>query len=120
MATGIAGDDFPFAPFGPHLRNTILFTGYGGERVWGLEGPVQRNNRVEDDPAGASLAEFRVRCGFVHLPVAWIAFEAQPELRAICTSDEMRPWHTGTDYERPIARRIIEERGVPRGRFAVT
>lgn len=118
IATGMGGDEFPFAAFAPHLRYTILLTGLGGERLWGLEGPISRNAHQNDEPAGASLAEFRLRCGFVHLPAGWIGFESQPELRLLCWSDEMRPWRLGTDYERPIARRLIEESGVPRGMFA--
>jgi hypothetical protein len=120
IATGMGGDEFPFAAFAPHLHGTILLTGLGGERMWGCSGPVSRTAFQDDEPAGASLAEFRLRCGFVHVPVGWIGFEGQPELRVLCRSEAMRPWHTGTDYERPIARRIIEERGVPRGRFATT
>ena len=119
IATGMGGDEFPFTAFGPHLRGIILLTGLGGERMWGCSGPVSRTAFQDDEPAGASLAEFRLRCGFVHLPVGWIGFESQPELRALSLSQAMRPWNTGSGYERPIARRIIEERGgVPRGRFA--
>jgi len=31
----------------------------------------------------------------------------------------MRPWDIGGDYNRPIARRIVEEAGIPREVFAV-
>lgn len=120
IATGMSGAEFPFAAFGPHVRHTILLTGLGGERLWGVEGPVSRNAHQDDDPAGASMAEFRLRCGFVHLPVGWIGFESQPELRRICQSEEMRPWRAGTGYERPIARRLAEESGVPRGSFGTS
>jgi hypothetical protein len=120
IATGMSGAEFPFATFGPHLRHMILLTGLGGERLWGVDGPVSRNAHQNDDPAGASLAEFRLRCSFVHLPVGWIGFESQPELRQICLSEDMRPWRTGTSYERPIARRFAEESGIPRGSFGTS
>jgi hypothetical protein len=119
IATGMGGDEFPFAAFGPCLRHSILVTGFNGGDMWGCEGAVSRSARRNDEPAGASLAEFRLRCGFVHVPIGWIGFESQPELRRLSLSPAMRPWHTGTDYERPIARRLIEERGVPRGEFGV-
>ena len=32
-------------------------------------------------------------------------------------SQEMEPWRLGGKYDRPIARRIIEDAGVPRGMF---
>jgi len=31
----------------------------------------------------------------------------------------MAPWALGTDYDRPVARRIVEEAGIERGTFAV-
>ena len=119
IAAGMGGDEFPFLAFGPQLRHTILLTGLNGGDMWGMEGAVSRKALTREEPAGASLCEFRLRCGFVHVPVGWINFESQPELRQLCQSPAMRPWHTGTDYERPIARRLIEERGVPRGEFGV-
>ena len=117
IATGMGGDEFPFLAFEPHLRHALLLTGLNGGDMWGLDGAVSRTAVTLEEPAGASLAEFRLRAGFVHVPVGWIGFESQPELRELCHSPAMRPWHTGTDYERPIARRLIEERGIPRGTF---
>ena len=81
IVTGLSGAEFPFAAFGPHIRHMILLTGLGGERLWGVDGPVSRDAHQNDDPAGASLAEFCRRCSFVHLPVGWIGFESQPELQ---------------------------------------
>jgi hypothetical protein len=41
-----------------------------------------------------------------------------PAIYRITHSDEMRPWKLGTGYyDRPIARRIAEEAGVPRENF---
>ena len=117
IATGMGGDEYPFLAFAPHLPGTLLLTGFNGGDMWGVEGAVSRTAVTLEEPAGASLAEFRLRTGFVHVPVGWIGFEWQPELRSLCLSPAMAPWHLGTDYERPIARRIIEERGIPRGSF---
>ena len=119
IATGMSGAEFPFHALGPHLRHTILLSGFSGGDMWGLKGPVSRTGR-QDDTSGASMAEFRLRCGFVHLPVAWIGFESLPELRQLCHSEAMKAWRTGTGYERPIARRIVEESGVPRGSFGTS
>jgi hypothetical protein len=41
------------------------------------------------------------------------------EIERITFSEEMAPWTLGTAYDRPVARRIVEEAGVPRGAFAV-
>ena len=119
IATGMSGAEFPFHALGPHLRHTILLSGFFGGDLWGLKGPVSRTGR-QDDTSGGSMTEFRLRCGFVHLPVAWIGFESLPELRQLCHSEAMKAWRTGTGYERPIARRIVEESGVPRGAFGTS
>lgn len=116
LATGMSGAEFSLFGLGPHLRRTVLLSGFFGGDLWGLEGPVSRSGR-QDDTSGGSMAEFRLRCGFVHLPVPWIGFESLPELRALCHSEAMRTWRVGTGYERPIARRLIEQAGIPRGSF---
>jgi hypothetical protein len=38
------------------------------------------------------MGEFRLRTGFVHIPVPMLAFGAHATLRAIGASREMRPW----------------------------
>jgi hypothetical protein len=66
---------------------------------------------------GGSLAEFRLRVGFIHVPAAYFGGVRQPDMLAIAKSAEMRPWSVGGDYDRPIPRRILEEKGVPREAF---
>mgnify|MGYP003408922933 CR=1 FL=1 len=38
-------------------------------------------------------------------------------INRVSRSDEMKPWQLGNDYDRPIPRRLLEERGVPRDAF---
>ena len=40
-----------------------------------------------------------------------------PAIHRIANSPEMDPWRINPGYDRPIARRIAEERGVPRSMF---
>jgi hypothetical protein len=69
-------------------------------------------------PAGASLTEFRLRVGFVHLPVPLLTYGAQPSLHRISNSQAMRPWRVrNPHYDRPIPRRLVEEAGIPRELF---
>jgi hypothetical protein len=70
------------------------------------------------EQAGMSLGEFRLRAGFIHVPLPWFAALQMGSVQHISRSDEMRPWVLGMDNDRPIARRILEEAGIPRGRFA--
>lgn len=103
------------------LRGAVFFSGRHGERYWG---PTLRCRRVDfrevDDVhlSGRTYSEFRLRVGYVHLPVPYIGALHGPAIHRITRSDEMRPWrlHAGY-YDRPIARRIAEEAGVPRESF---
>ena len=63
------------------------------------------------------MEEFRLRVGFVHLPVPTIGALRTPELRKISRSPAMKPWVISPNYDRPIPRRIVEEAGVPRSWF---
>lgn len=69
------------------------------------------------DCAGLGLGEFRRNIGFTHVPIPYIMITQIAEIWRIGNSPEMQPWSLGVDYDRPIARRIVEEAGVPRQMF---
>jgi hypothetical protein len=119
VATGMGGEDIALAAFEPALRGRILLTGFHGDKVWD---PELRPNAVlaRGDLSGSSLAEFRLRVGFVHVPVPFIGALRHDEVRQVGLSEEMAPWRIGTSYDRPIPRRVLEEVGVPRGLFGQT
>jgi len=97
---------------------SLLFTGCYGDLTW------DSNLQRELPPlAGASLAnggigEFRLFQGIFHCPVPYWANRHRLELLDISLSPQMKPWVIGNNYDRPIARRILEEAGIPRGTFA--
>ena len=66
-----------------------------------------------------ALTEFRLWAGFLHCPLAFLGVRQVPDLHELILSAEMRPWDIGGRYNRPLARRIIESGGIPRGAFAV-
>ena len=68
-------------------------------------------------PSGTGLTEFRLRVGFVHVPVPYLGCTNHKSIHQISTSTEMQPWSVGTRYDKPIPRRLIEEAGVSRGMF---
>lgn len=134
LATGTGGEDVVFASIEDRLDGTLLFTGFLGDTVWGKHHPDPRRSLdfAMTHPAGASLREYRLRVGFVHFPVPLTTFTQHPSLNRISQSDEMEPWtvagshgfsgeallgRKGPGYDRPIARRIVEEEGVPRELF---
>jgi hypothetical protein len=67
--------------------------------------------------SGASMTEFRLRVDFVHVPAPFIGARRFPKILEIANSEAMKPWSVGTDYDRPVARRIVEDAGVPRAAF---
>lgn len=71
----------------------------------------------KSDCAGFGFGEFRRNIGFAHVPIPYIMSTRMSEIRQIGNSPEMQPWSLGGDYDKPIARRIVEEAGVPRWMF---
>lgn len=97
-----------------------FFTGCHGDKVW------ERDDKVLSDPflipsiADLGIGDFRLVKGVFHCPVPFWGMRHIGGLHAITFREEMKPWTVGRKtYDRPIARRIIEEAGVPRGAFAV-
>jgi hypothetical protein len=67
---------------------------------------------------GCALGELRLRVGFLHFAPATIAAARHaPRIHRWNDTEELRPWSIGGDYDKPIARRIAEEAGVPRALF---
>jgi hypothetical protein len=116
LATGMSGEDVNMLAFEPDLRHAVFFTGYHGGRVWNMHGYPDQELR-SNDMSGSSLNEFRLRVDFVHVPAPFIGARRLPKLLDISNSATMGHWSIGTDYDRPIARRIAEEAGVPRAAF---
>jgi hypothetical protein len=114
LTPGTGGGDYPLRVFEPELRGgTVLLTGVHGDSVW------ERTNRPSGlirrgDATGASIADFRRRVGFLHVPVPFIGALRDAEIKAISNSVEMRHYSVGGTYDRPICRRILEEAGIPR------
>jgi hypothetical protein len=117
LASGMSGEDVVFSEMEPDIRQTILVTGFFGDGMWWLNRP-HRPLFWRLEQAGLSFTEFRLRTGFIHVPMPWFAASQMYNVEEISHSPEMRPWVLGTDNDRPIPRRILEEAGVPRGTFA--
>jgi len=110
-------EDIIFFPFKDDIAGTLLFSGYKGDTMWDANAsPV---GTWSWDPGGATLQSFRVAANFVHMPPAFFGWRRHADLLAISNSAEMKPWSVGGDYDRPIARRMVEDAGVPRDWFGV-
>jgi hypothetical protein len=89
----------------------------GGYRHWGLPDLQHPLNQTP----GCALGELRLRTGFLHFAPATIAaVRHAPRIHRWNDGPELRPWSIGGDYDKPIARRIAEDAGVPRALFGQT
>ena len=97
---------------------TMLSGHYGGiilNRNWGYPNDViQRRDR------SGTFTEWRLIAGCIHAAVFFLGARHATDVYRISTSEQMRPWSLGGWYDRPIARRLLEEAGVPREAFGIT
>jgi hypothetical protein len=118
LASGMSGEELPIRVMAAHLGGTVLYSGYYGDSAWSRE-PGRARRLQRGDLGGSSLTEFRLRVGFCHLPMPFLAATRQENLARISCSEEMRPWSVEGRYDRPIPRRIAESAGVPRSVFGM-
>jgi len=97
----------------------LLFTGFHGDFVWDRAKHDLSQPLVRHDASGSGFTEFRLRMGVFNCPVPFWGIQRVEEIQAVSLASEMAPWTLHDMYDRPIARRVLEEAGVPRGMFAV-
>ena len=112
-----SGGPNEFLSFGDAVCQKVLFTGYAGDTFWDKNCNYVGRDLMRAGGGGGSVTEYRLRTGFFQLPIPLIAADSHPSIHQISNSDEMKEWSTNNLYDRPIARRIVEEVGVPRTLF---
>lgn len=102
-----------------HAAPTVFWAGHVGDGAWerdlgelGLSGQIVRGAQ-----SGYALIEARVRYGVVEASVPYVFLRSIASINKVSRSAELRPWQLDNDYDRPIPRRVLEERGVPREAF---
>jgi hypothetical protein len=118
IATGGVGDDVAFYPFQDKLRKRLFLTGSLGDSVWNKQTKL-RPGIPSAVPFMKSITEYRLRVGFLFFPVPYLGGRFPAAIVRISNSDELRRYSNGSDYDRPICRRIIEEAGIPGDWFGV-
>ena len=116
LAEPNTANDLVFAPFADELAGTIFVTGFHGGQMWS-RGCPSGPEIIRRDNSGAGMNEFRLRVGFVHLVAPFIGAHHAGAISAITESAELEPYRVDYAYDKPIARRILEESGVPRSAF---
>ncbi len=119
IAANSMGEEVRFCGAEKLLAGRVLMTGYHGDKMWDLHTEALSPTIVRGDPSGLALTEYRLWAGFIHCAVPFWGVRQIAAINRISRAAEQRPWDVGGDYTRPICRRIVESRGVPRGLFGV-
>lgn len=119
-AAGASFMDVALLTYERHLDATLLLVGYGGDNIWGKDNFRCYADTVQGSGhfCGRGLTEHRLSHGYILFGAPLIGHTAHPSLHRISNSAELAAWDVGGDYNRPIARRIIEDAGIRRGEFA--
>ena len=110
------GRNIPMALHEGNHRGTLLFSGHGGDEMWGMKPAFQGSEiaRPRDQIlAGVSYTEYRLRVGLVVIPFPLYNQAHHEVIGAISQSEDMiRFRDADPDYCRPIPRRVGVERGL--------
>ena len=120
LASGGGGEDVVLSAADDILPGSIIFTGFLGDTLWGVQTDWRRSHRGRITyPGGGSIGEYRLNRDFVHLPLPILHLKSHRSVQRISCSEAMKPWRLGIEYDRPIPRRIAEEAGVRRDAFGI-
>lgn len=102
-----------------HDVPTVFFAGHAGDGVWelGLSDIMQTGQIIRGAQSGYALIEARNRYGVVECSAPYLFARSVASMHRVSGANEMAPWQLKNGYDRPICRRILEERGVPRDAF---
>ncbi|MEX2129195.1 MAG: hypothetical protein WD871_13265 [Xanthobacteraceae bacterium] len=100
------------------FRKRIVVGGGGGDRIWQREFRLPGPHHLPMYLGGYSATKFFLELPALMLAVPAIGITSFEDIGRISRSSEMRPWSVGGWYDRPMARRLLEEAGVARGNFA--
>ncbi|MGH7528981.1 MAG: hypothetical protein ACREMN_01220 [Gemmatimonadales bacterium] len=101
------------------LGGSLLLTGHYGGKIWSKETTDMGPDVARHDQSGLSLTEYRLRAGFIHCAVPFFGTRQAGDLSQLSRSPALARWDIGGRYSKPIARRVVEEAGVPRGAFGM-
>lgn len=117
FASGVGtGGDYVIRAFENEIRRAVFLTGFYGGPVWSKSVAPSRD-LIRSDDSGTGLTEFRLRTGFFHVDVPFIGAMQAEDIWRITNSPELASYSLTVSYNKPIARRLIEEAGVPREWF---
>ncbi len=97
----------------------LFFTGCHGEKMWDRVDHDHPDPFVRRDTSSLGFTEYRLHHGVFQCVMPFWGVRHSRELRAITLSENMVPWYINRDYDKPVARRIVEDAGVSRKSFGM-
>lgn len=107
--------DLPLSIFKDKFVHKLLLRGDHGDVIWVYN--LKPSTFKRSTMSGLNTNEFRHHMGYINVPIPYIGLEYHADIINISKSDEMAPWRLNNSYDRPVARRLAEDRGVPRQLF---
>ena len=104
-----------------NCKAAVVFTAYHGDKIWDVNTPEKylKDEIIRTSTDGLNLSEIRLKSGFINVVVPFILAPNIKDVYVVSRSEEMHPWRLFNSYDRPIARRIAETAGIPRGAFGL-
>lgn len=115
VVCGDVGVYLQFSAFEDDFAGRIVSIGTSGSYIWDKTGnvnPESKRSGYDFYTANLSFSENALIKGYVVLPLPLYASTAVQSIQKVSNLPEMKPWTLGTDYDRPICRRILESAGV--------
>lgn len=119
ISSGELGTGIVFSAFDDMFTNKVVFMGERGDKVWSKTwSDVNDDFRFKNEMyTGTSHIESKLRIGYIYCPIPLFGAFKWSDIDKITQSEEMSKYSIGGRYDRPIPRRILEDKGVPRDWF---
>lgn len=97
----------------------LLFLGTHGEKLWDRVSHDHPDPFARRDTGALEYTECRLHQGAFMTAVPFWGIRHAPQVQRITQTEEMKPYWMNKDYDKPIARRLVEDAGVPRELFGM-
>ena len=121
LASGEVGPGIVFSAFEEHFEGRLVLEGLRGDKFWDKNAcDVNRELKFKNQKfTSSAMLENRLRVGYIRVPIPFYGAANWPSIHEISNSEEMNSWSLKNNYDRPIPRRILEEKGVDRELFGM-
>jgi hypothetical protein len=118
VATGMAAEDVVFLGLEHEFQHRMVFNGWWAGTEWAEPTRDSWKRVLPITTSGSDFTEFRLRADFIWMPLPVFGAIRTLDAPSLLDRAEMDAFRVGGSYDRPVARRVIEEAGLARGTFA--